>query len=203
MRLRKTITFLFLLNLTILSGILTANGQAEESSPESFEAILYILVDAAGERKGSKLPGSFDPVIRDIRGNFGVQDLLIADSLLGRLSTSGSLDVKAISNAFGTPKTQDHSSFVDWRLTNLRRLQSGGSGAAYSFQSFSFVSRIPFALANAGNDVSRQPINYETLNLTLNRLSVQDDKPSLIGVLSQPKPGGNVYLVLKVRKLDK
>jgi hypothetical protein len=72
-------------------------------------------------------------------------------------------------------------------------------------QSFRFGARVPIRTGSAKDSSgTTQPIfNYETLGLTLDRLSVPENSPTLIGTLSLPKTTGTAFLVMTVKTIEK
>jgi len=45
-------------------------------------------------------------------------------------------------------------------------------------------------------------LNYEAVGLNMNRVSLPENKPTLIGTLSLPKTTGTMFLVLTVRPTE-
>ncbi len=45
-------------------------------------------------------------------------------------------------------------------------------------------------------------INYESVGLTMNRTSLGENKPTLIGTLSLPKTSGTLFLILTIKAVE-
>ena len=68
-------------------------------------------------------------------------------------------------------------------------------------QTFRFGARVPIVIAKiAGDDAKGVPVtNYESVGLTLNRVSLTENSPTLIGTIALPRTTGTVFLVMNIR----
>ncbi len=201
---QKRIFILFNFSLLFLITAISISAQAQPQQAESnYEATLHVLVASSQAPAGSDLPQSLSAVARQVRGEFAVSNLRLIHTYLGRMSNQGSLEQKGVSNAY-TPDPQPGSpSFLDWNLHGLRSSQGPAGQDMHQFQVFRFGARVPVRVGVFQDEKTPAPINYESIGLTLNRLSVRENTPTLIGTLTQPKTDATLFLVLTVKNVDK
>jgi hypothetical protein len=66
-------------------------------------------------------------------------------------------------------------------------------------QPFRFGARVPIRVAEPGKPGAA--INYESIGLTINRVSFRENVPTLLGTISLPRTAGTLFIVLTVRRL--
>jgi hypothetical protein len=94
----------------------------------------------------------------------------------------------------------DSPSFLEWTLANLRSADSPASGDQLVMQTFRFGARVPVRFTSvAEGGKSSSVVNYENVGLTVNKLGIAQNSPTLIGTISLPRTTGTVFLVLAVR----
>jgi len=192
-----TLSLLFL----ITSISVFAQGPQQQSDA-NYEAILHVLVDSG--QTGESLPRSLDAVSRQVKDEFGTSKLRLINTYLGRMSNQGRFDYKGISNAYSSDQQPAPPSFLEWNLSDLKPAKGDGGQDIYQFQFFRFGARVPIRGAVPAQE-EKTPVvfNYENLGLTVSRLNVRDNSPTLIGTLTQPKTEATLFLVLTVRNVDK
>ena len=180
-------------------------GQADASkaAEPNYEAVLHVLVAGGQSGQGEALPASLGAVSREIRTEFGQANLKLVNVYFGRLSNQGNLDYKGVSNAYAPESMPGSPTFLDWRLTGVRNSQNAAGQPAYQLQGFRFGARVPVRIGNVQDDKSSSPINYEAIGFTVDRLSVRENMPTLIGTLTQPRTDGTLFLVLTLRNADR
>lgn len=200
-RISTFVTFSFLLLVPAVAGF----AQAEQLKPAdpNYEAVLHVLAASNQGGQGDALPGSLSAVARQVRSDFGTANLKLINTYLGRLSNTGNLDYKGVSNAYVQEPQPGAPSFLDWRLVGLQPRQGAAGQSVYQFQSFRFGARVPVRVGVVQDEKSPSPISYEAIGLTLDRMSVRENTPTLVGTLTQPKTDGTLFLVLTVRNVDK
>ena len=199
-RIFTSITF----SLLVLITLITTQAQTEPPKPAdaNYEALLHVLV-SGNQGPGEAVPAGLSAVSRQIRAEFGSGNLRLINTYVGRLSNMGSLEYKGVSTAYGPEAMPGSPSFLDWRLANLRSMQNAAGQPVFQFQSFRFGARVPVRVGNVADDKAPVPINYEAIGLTVDRLSVRENVPTLIGTLTQPRTDGTFFLVLTVRNADR
>ncbi|MEO7673393.1 MAG: hypothetical protein ABIU09_04865 [Pyrinomonadaceae bacterium] len=179
-----------------------AFGQADVKllAEPNYDAILHVVVGTS-ESGQSVLPAGLSSVSKQLRAEFGVTNLKLLNTYLGRMTTSGTLEYKGVSNAYVQEVDTESPSFLDWRLSGLKSLQNSAGQNVFQFQTFRFGARVPVKVTNYRDETGKSPlsINYEAIGLTLDRMGVVENSATLVGTLSQPKTNGTLFLILTVK----
>ena len=182
-------------------GSFAVFGQVATTPDQSYEATLYVVIGSDDAAQRGDLPKSLEGVAKQIRDNFTFKNYRLMNTYYGRLANNGSLEYKSVSSLKNAATELDSPTFLEWQLANFKA-ESGISGKnALSMQVFRFGARVPIVIAKiAGDDARGVPVtNYESVGLTLNKLSVSDNVPTLIGTISLPRTTGTVFLVMAIR----
>jgi len=203
MNLQKRILPILTFALLLFTATNFATAQAAEAKPAeaTYEAVLHVLI--AGGQAGESVPSSLSAVSRSIRSEFDASNLRLINTYFGRLSNTGSIEYKGVSNAYAAESMPGAPSFLDWRLVGIRSIQNALGQPAYHLQSFRFGARVPVRVVNFPDEKTPAPVNYESIGLTVERVNVRDNAPTLIGTLTQPRTDGTLFLVLTIRNADK
>lgn len=193
------------ISLILAAAAVSASAQADTAKPPeaSYEAVLHVLIAGGQASPGEAVPSSLNTISREIRAEFGSANLRVINTYFGRLSNMGNLDYKGVSNAYAPESMPGSPSFLDWRLTGIRTAQNAAGQPAFQLQGFRFGARVPVRAGNFADEKAPAPINYEAIGLTVDRVSVRENVPTLIGTLVQPRTDGTLFLVLTVRNADK
>ncbi len=181
-----------------------AQPEAAKAAEPNYEVMLHVLVGSG--QAGEALPSTLSPITRQVRADFGTNNLKVINTYLGRISNTGNLEYKGVSNSYVQESQAGAPSFLDWRLVGLKAMQNGSGQNVFQFQSFRFGARVPVTIGSLQDQNSKTmgPItNYEAIGLTLDRMSVRENTPTLVGTLTQPKTDGTLFLVLTVRNVDR
>jgi hypothetical protein len=164
-------------------------AQTDVRPPESSFEVTLSIISGSNETGKTDLPSSFAPIARQLRANFGLTNLHLADTYVGRIGNGGNIQYKSLAN-IDAASTSATPSFLDWTIAGLRN--AAGSNSVF-IQSFRFGARVPVAIG-AGS-----PIQYEQIGLNVDRITAVENSPVLIGTIALPKAdGGRVFLVLNV-----
>lgn len=193
---------IFLTAAVLAFGSFSIFGQAPSAaSDQSFEATLHILIGSDDATQRGEIPRSLESVSRQIRDNFTFKNYRLMNTYYGRLANNGSLEYKSVSSLKNASAELDSPAFLDWQLSNVRADQAAGGAGKLSMQMFRFGARVPIVVAKlAGPDVAGVPVtNYESVGLTLSKLSITENSPTLVGTISLPRTSGTVFLVMTIR----
>jgi hypothetical protein len=195
---REKLFTLTLFSLLFLLTTLTAAAQTNDRPPEtSFEITLSVVSGSNDTGSRGELPQSLAPVAKQLRSTFGLTNLRLADTYVGRIGNNGTISYKSLANIDNNAQP-DTPSFLDWTIGGLRN--AAGSNAFY-IQAFRFGARVPIRVSS-GNDATGKAlstINYEAIGLNVERVTLAQSTPVLIGTIAMPKAdGGRVFLVLNV-----
>ena len=175
---------------------------AQSSTPDqSYEATLYVVIGSDDTAQRGDLPKSLDGVAKQIRDNFTFKNYRLMNTYYGRLANNGSLEYKSVSSLKNASTELDSPTFLDWQLASFKADSTNSGKNALSMQTFRFGARVPIVIAKiAGDDAKGVPVtNYESVGLTLNKLAVSENVPTLIGTISLPRTTGTVFLVMAIK----
>ena len=180
-----------------------AQPEAAKAAEPNYEVMLHVLVGSG--QAGEALPSTLSPITRQVRADFGTNNLKVINTYLGRISNTGNLEYKGVSNAYVPEPQSGAPSFLDWQLVGLKTMPNASGENAFQFQRFRFGARVPVKVGSFLDHEGKvmAPTNYEAIGLTLDRMSVRENTPTLVGTLTQPKTDGTLFLVLTVRNVDR
>ena len=186
-----------LISLLFLSvGALAQNGQPFPES--SYEVTLSVVSGSNDAGPKSELPSALSPIAKQLRTTFGFSNLRLADTYVGRIGNNGSISYKSIANIDANERSSTPS-FLDWQISGLRNVASGPANGVF-ISAFRFGARVPVVV---GQSTNNPPINYESIGLTVERMTATINSPVLIGTVAMPKAdGGRVFLVLNVSPVN-
>lgn len=202
-RTRKIITIIFVAVVALFGGRVSfAQGAAKAAASDaSYEAMLYVVLGTNESASGAELPKSISGVTRQLRENFSFNNYRVLNTYVGRIADTGSLEYKSVASLQNAADRElDSPSFLEWTLSNLRSVDSPASGDQLVMQTFRFGARVPVRFTSTAEDGrSASVVNYENVGLTVNKLGITQNSPTLIGTISLPRTTGTVFLVLAVR----
>jgi hypothetical protein len=199
---KKIFTFFFVAAFALFAGRVSfAQDQAKPIGDASYEAMLYVVLGSNEPVPGAELPKNISGVTRQLRDNFSFSNYRLLNTYIGRIANNGSLEYKSVATLQNaTDREIDSPSFLEWSLNNLRSSEAAPSGDLLVMQMFRFGARVPIKFSSiVEGGKTLQTVNYENVGLTVNRLGVTRNSPTLIGTISLPRTAGTVFLVLSVR----
>lgn len=171
---------------------------AQEIDP-SYEVSLQLLTGAGDGAKQALAP-ELSNVSKQIATRFGQSNLRLTGTFLGRLAPNGDFNYKSLLPLVGEQTAYRSQSFLEWGLRSLRSGQTL-KGMAFSFNSFNFGARVP-VVTSVMKDPSgkEQPVvNYEQIGVTLNRVSIPENTPTLLSTIDIPGASNTLFLVMTIR----
>lgn len=201
---KKIFTVFFVAAVALCAGRYSfAQGDAKNAPPRdaSYEAMLYVVLGSNEGAPGAELPKNLSGLSKQLRNDFSFRNYGLLNTYVGRIANAGSLEYKSVASLQNAADREaDSPSFLEWSLSNLRSSETPASGDLLVMQAFRFGARVPVKVTTPGDGgKSLQTINYESVGLTLNRLGIVQNTPTLIGTISLPRTTGTVFLVLAVR----
>ncbi|NOT47882.1 MAG: hypothetical protein HOP17_09070 [Acidobacteria bacterium] len=204
---KKRIFLLLNFSLVFLITTVSISAQAEQSriAEPSYEAVLHVLAASGQAGPGEAVPPALSSVARQIKGEFGTSGLKVINTYFGRLSNTGNFEQKGVSSAYVQEPEVSSPIFVEWNLVGLRTMQNAGGQDVYQFQGFRFGARVPVRVATVASEGgTKSPVfNYEVIGITLQKMNIRENTPTLLGTLTQGKTEGTLFLVLTVKNTDK
>jgi len=120
----------------------------------------------------------------------------LADTYIGRVGNNGTISYKSLADINGRDQ-QDTPSFLDWNIVKLNNMAGANT---FFIQAFQFGARVPVRISGPPDPSGKMTssIQYESLGLTVDRLTVGANSPVLIGTIALPRTDGRVFLVLTI-----
>lgn len=195
-------TFLLVASFGTTFSFAQSDAKQQQAEP-SYEVVLQILIASNGAAAGDKaIPQTLSNVIRKLKTTYSFSDYRLASTYLERVSST--VEHKSIFTEYGQNPATTNPVFSDWTLRDLKSLPGAGGKNIVQFQSFRFGARVPIVTAITKDDSGKMfpVVNYESIGLTLNRLSLTENEPTVIGSLSTSKPDELMFLVLTVKPTE-
>jgi hypothetical protein len=158
---QKTLRFssVSVLIALLITFAAAAYGQDRPQLPgsPSYEVSLQVIVgsDDAGAR--AELPKSLAGVMSQLRSSYSFSSYRIANTYLGRIGNTGTVEYKSVTNIFGEDSSGDTPSFLEWSLGGSRYPDVSGTGNTFLAQPFKFGARIPIRFAGPKDEAGRSP----------------------------------------------
>ena len=201
MNLSKNAFSFFVLPLFLLASI--SSGAAQSSTVEplepSYEVALHVVIGSNEPGAGVSLPASLSGISKHLKGNFAFSNYRLANTFLGRISNTGNIEYKSVSNILGQETDAESQTFLDWSLANFRVVPNG-----FQARSFRFGARVPVKVGSMKDSTGavNPVINYESIGLSMNMIGLPANTPTLVGTISLPKTNGTIFLVATIRAAE-
>ena len=193
----------FFISFICLIGTASAQSETKQTEP-SYEAALQLIVGSGDASIKGDLPPNLAGVSRNIKNNFPFTNYRLSNTFVGRIANTGSFEYKSLSDMFGQVEGSGSPTFLEWTLGSLRNMPDAAGKPSFQAQPFRFGARVPVKTGQSRNTEGQvvDIINYDGVGLTVNRISLPENKPTLIGTLSLPKTSGTLFLVLTVKAVE-
>ncbi len=184
----------FALSLTTL-----AQSDATSKLEPSYEVSLQVLIGSNESGSKSDVPSNLSSITKHLKSNFSFSDYRLANTFLGRISNTGNIEYKSISNILGQETDAEPPTFVEWSLGNFRSVESG-----FQARLFRFGAKVPVRTGSTRNESGRVDpiINYESVGLTMIMFGLPANTPTLIGTISMPRTTGTIFLIATIRSAN-
>lgn len=180
-----------------------AQSDTKVSFEPSYDVVLQVIVGSNDARQGAELPADLAAVSKHLRSQFSFANYGLANTYFGRVAGSGTLEYKSVSNLFRPVADTEPPSFVEWSFGSLKTASSDSGRAMLQAQPFRFGARIPLRTGSRSEDGKTIPvINYESIGINLNRVTLPERVPTLIGTLILPDTAGTLFLVMTAKPAE-
>ena len=197
---RYFFTPIFIFSLILFCSAFISAQQVEPSHDVSLQ--LVIGSDDASQR--GDLPSEISNVTKQLRSSFKFSNYRLASTFLGRISNTGNFEYKSVTNIFGQEQSGAAQSFLEWSVINMKSMPTAKSLPGLQTQAFRFGARVPVLVSTPKDDSGKSfPVyNYEQIGLTLSKVGLSENVPTLIGTLNLPGTSGTIFLIMTVRSAD-
>jgi len=191
----------FVLPLLFFAALSTAAAQPEVGPvmEPSFEISLHVLIGSNEAGSKADLPANLSGISRQLRSNFSFSNYRLANTFLGRISNTGNIEYKSISNILGQESDPESQTFLEWSMGSFRVMPRG-----FQARSFRFGARVPVRTGSSKDDSGRITplIHYEPVGLSMNVIGLPANTPTLVGTISLPKTTGTIFLVATIKPAE-
>ena len=191
----------FVLPLLFFTFLLTASAQPDAGPvmEPSFEISLHVVIGSNEAGSRGDLPASLSGISRQLKNNFSFSNYRLANTFLGRISNTGNIEYKSISNILGQESDPDSQTFLEWSMGSFRVMPRG-----FQARSFRFGAKVPIRVGSSRDDAGRSSpiINYESVGLTMSVIGLPANTPTLVGTISLPKTTGTIFLVATIKPAE-
>jgi hypothetical protein len=200
MNLSKLASSLFVFPLIALALFSTAIAQSDagQQLEPSYEVTLHVVIGSNEPDSRSEMPANLATVTKRLKSNFSFSNYRLANTFLGRISNTGNIEYKSVSNILGQETDAESQTFLEWSLVPFRVMQNG-----FQARGFRFGARIPIrTVAFKDNGAANPVTNYESVGLNMNMVGLPANTPTLVGTISLPKTTGTIFLVATVKTAE-
>lgn len=198
MNLSKNAFSFFVLSLFFLASFASAAAQSNnlEQLEPSYEVALQMVIGSNEPVAGVSLPANLSTVSKHLKSNFAFSNYRLANTFLGRVSNTGTIEYKSVSNILGQESVAEAQTFLEWSLGNFRVVPNG-----FQARSFRFGARVQVRVQSSKDSagVVNSVVNYEAIGLSMNMIGLPANTPTLVGTISLPNTAGTIFLVATVR----
>src|SRR5215213_5149825 len=186
MNLSKNVFSFLVLSLLLFTSVSTASSQsntAEQLEP-SYEIALHVVIGSNDPVAGASLPAALSGISKRLKANFAFPNYRVANTFIGRVSNTGTIEYKSVSNILGQENEAAAQTFLEWSLGNFRVVPNG-----FQARSFRFGARVPVTIQTVkdGTGTVNSVVIYESIGLTMNMIGLPANTPTLVGTISLPK----------------
>jgi hypothetical protein len=197
----STATFLFVCLLSFTTSF--AQTPTKQQSESSYEVVLQVLIASnSAADKSAVVSQTLSNVVKKLKANYTFSNYRVASTYLQRVANTGDMQFKGISNE---PNQNVYAPiFSEWMLGRLTNMPDSNGQNSISIQNFRFGQRVPVKTATFRDDngKSNDVTNYESVGLTMQKLSLPINTPTTIGNLSTSKSDEMMFLVLTVKPVE-
>jgi hypothetical protein len=191
--------FVCLLNLTNSF----AQTPGKQQTEPSYEVVLQVLTASnTTVAKSVTVPQTLSNVVKKLRTNYSFSNYGLTSTYFQRIANRGNLEFKGVSNE---PNQDIYAPiFSEFSLGQLQNLPDANGQNSISIQSFRFGRKVPVKTADYKNETgkSNSVVNYESVGLSMQRLNLSLNTPTIIGNLSTSKSDELMFLVLTVKPVE-
>ena len=190
----------------ILAASIVSYGQPDtrQTVEPSYEVSLQLVIGSGDAAGRAELPANLSAISKQLKGTFAFSNYRLAGTFLGRISNAGNFEYKSTTNILGQDPKLTPQTFLEWSLSNFRNGIMAKGSQGFQAQAFRFGARVPVTTGSFKDEAGKMSpaINYESIGLSLGRLGLPENTPTLIGTLNLPGADGTVFLIMTVRSVD-
>ena len=167
----------------------------------NYDIVLHILLASNAANDKSTVSPTLAETVKKLTTNYSFTNYSIGATYIQRIANTGSATSNEVSNE--SIQNQNAPVFSDWAIDQFLTVPDAKNQDSVSIRNFRFGQRIPIRnAALSEGEKSNGVINYERVGLTVSRLNLPINTPTVVGNLSKSKPDESAFLILTVRPVD-
>lgn len=180
-----------------------ALGQADSRRVEpSYEVLLHLVLGSNDSTARTEMPANLSGISKQIRSNFAFTNYRLAGTYHGRIGNTGSFESKSMTVPIGSGASMTRPMFLDWTLADIQSGPISGGRDGFQARAFRFGARVPVVAMSGEGPGASTVVNYESIGLTVSKIGIVENSPTLMGTVNLPGMEGTVFLVMTVRSTD-
>ncbi|MFN0140743.1 MAG: hypothetical protein ACKVQW_11750 [Pyrinomonadaceae bacterium] len=199
------LAFCFLVLFSFDSSAQSDSGRVAMQVEPSYDVTLHMLIGSNDGVKGD-LPASLADVSKQLKANFNFSSYRLASTFLGRISNTGTFEYKSVGDLGGrnVDGAAPTLTFLEWTIASLRSMPTVKGRPGFQAQAFRFGARVPVQTTTFQGESGKGSTvyNYESIGLSLAKIGLAENTPTLIGTLNLPGANGTIFLIMTVRATD-
>ncbi len=177
------------------------DSQVAKAEP-NFDVIMQTIIASNNSSDKSELPQTLSGVVKKLKSIYPLSNYNLTSTYLQRVANTGNLELKSVSSQ----TYQDISSpvFSEWTLGQFLTLPNTQGTNSIQLRGFRFNQKVPIKNF-AGNDAEGKPTFstvYESIGMTMQKISLSENVPTVIGSLTTSRPNEIMFLILTVKSVE-
>lgn len=177
-----------------------AQTDIKTPSEQSYEVVLQIVNASKTANGKTPVPASLSGVVKKLQENYTNLNYYLSATFYQRIANNGNLEFKGIS----VIPNQDFYApvFSDWSFAQLVGGTDRQGANAVQIRSFRFGQRVPVRVARlkSEDDKAAPVINYEGVGLTMQKVNLPENSPTIIGNFPGSSADDLQFLILTVKQ---
>jgi hypothetical protein len=199
-----SIAAFFSVGLLSLTNCFAQTPSTKNQIETSYEVVLQTLIASNATNNKSDIPQMFVGAVKKLKANYPYSNYRLGATFYQRVANTGAIELRSVSNEIIPDQERSYSIFSEWTLNNLQNLPDAKGQNLIQFQSFRFGQRIPIITSSVkdANGKINSVVNYEQVGVTIQKLSLAENVPTVIASLSTWKPNELMFLVLTIKSAE-
>lgn len=178
-------------------------NQPKQAEP-NYEIVLHVLTASNNATDKSIVPPTLSGVVKKLKNTYSFSNYSLTSTYFGRIANTGAFDFKGVSSAGYTNQDNYAPIFSEWTINGLRNAPNAQGQNIVQFSNFRFGQRIPLRYSSPKNERGQtdSPLSYESIGLTMQKFSLPENVPTIVGSLSSVKSDELLFVILTVKPAE-
>jgi hypothetical protein len=204
---RKVLSLILLTLFLALSYVGSAQAQSTDKNDAiNLETRLYLILGTNQDVGDSKIPGSLEPVVKELRATLPFKNYRLATTLINRVKNEGKLEIIGIGSSLASPlQIGQPITRSTFRLREIKLFNNSEGQPMVQVAGFVFNASIPVVTnpaAIASNNPSPPVFAYEGASLGTD-ISMRESEPVIVGTMNVGPSGDAIILVFAAKRTPK